>query len=154
MPDAVQPLTLEQLQVQRAAIDAQIAILADDEAVPVLPLDEARDRLSAAEQALEFAERPFWDVEHAQIDLNKANLDVDDFRRKAAAEEDNDLAAGYSGKADKIAATIPDLEKALAEKQAIQMAHPIDKAAIDIAAEAVIVGRKIVEKAEAAAKDA
>lgn len=96
--------------------------------------EKAQELLAAAEAALEFAERPKWDLEHAQIDFNVAAA-----RLNGAGEND-----------DK-----EPLEKALEaatakrdEAKAVFDAHPATGADIDRAAQAVIHGREALARAK------
>lgn len=133
--DASQEPNIEELEAQAAAANERLEAARAAAAAPKLTEEEAKDNLAKAKETLEFIERPYWDLEHAKIDLRAAI---------------NTAQSATAQKKDAALAEIPLAQQRLVEAQAAFDNHPATTADTDRAAQAVVTAREALAKIQEA----
>lgn len=129
--------TLEELRAAAIAAAEALRAAEEAEANPPLSVEDAQAQLTAATEALEAVERPFWDYEHAIIAVNQAGRELE----YAVAHGDEDDIA-------KRQANLATAQEALAAAKVAFDAHPATRSDIDAAAQAVLDARAALARAE------
>lgn len=129
--------TLEELRAAAVAAAEALRAAEEAEANPPLSVEDAEAQLTAANEALEAVERPFWDYEHAIIAVNQAGRELE----FAVAHGDED---DIAKRQENLAAANENLVTA---KTAYD-AHPATRSDIDAAAQAVLDARAALERAQ------
>lgn len=153
-PSAPTAPGLDDLRATATAAAQTLAAAEAFAAIPVLTADEAAAQLKTAEDALEFAERPFWDVEHAQIDVNAAGIRVTEAQAKLdslGTDANSVLREAHTTILDEAKAAVPAAQERLKAAVKALATHPVPKAEIDKAAQAVVDARAAVAHATPAA---